>query len=357
MKPTDSVAFPCGLSMKNRFMLAPMTNTQSHEDGVLSDDEFRWLTMRAHGGFGITMTCASHVQEAGQGFPGQLGCFSDAHIPGLKRLADAIKAEQSLALVQLYHGGLRSPQAVTGHTPMAPSDEPKSGARGITTKGVERLRDDFIAAAIRCKEAGMDGVQVHGAHGYIVAQFLSAKYNRRDDRYGGSLENRSRLLFEIVDGIREACGPEFLLSVRLSPERFGMRLSEILTVSQQLIDGGKVDLLDLSLWDVFKQPHEPEHHGKSLMEHCLTLDRKGVKLTVAGQIRSGAEVMRVLEAGIDIVAIGRAGVLHHDLPKQVIANPDFEPTALPVTRAYLHSEGVSDTFATYLSRWEGFVAD
>ena len=74
--------FPCGATMKNRFMLAPMTNTQSHEDGTLSDEEFRWLTMRAEGGFGLVMTCASHVQEIGKGFSGQLGIFGDQHIPG-----------------------------------------------------------------------------------------------------------------------------------------------------------------------------------------------------------------------------------------------------------------------------------
>ena len=82
----DEIKFPCGLSMKNRFMLAPLTNTQSHEDGVLSDDEFNWLTMRARGGFGLTMSCASHVQAIGKGFPGQLGIFSDEHIDGLKKL-------------------------------------------------------------------------------------------------------------------------------------------------------------------------------------------------------------------------------------------------------------------------------
>src|SRR5210317_1284963 len=95
--------FKNGSVMRNRFMLAPMTNCQSHEDGRLSDDEYRWLTMRARGGFGLTMTCASHVQAIGQGFPGQLGCFFDDHHEGLARLAAGIKAENSLAVVQLHH--------------------------------------------------------------------------------------------------------------------------------------------------------------------------------------------------------------------------------------------------------------
>lgn len=356
MKPTDEVVFVCGLSARNRFMLAPMTNTQSHEDGVLSDEEYRWLTMRAQGSFGITITCASHVQAAGRGFPGQLGCFSDDHLPGLKRLAAAIKAEQSIALVQLHHAGMRSPADLIGQAPMAPSDIPDKGARGITTPETERLRDDFIAAAVRCKEAGVDGVQVHGAHGYIVAQFLSPTYNQRQDHYGGSLDGRARLLFEIVDGIRARCGPEFLVSVRLSPERFGMRLTEVLEVSQRLVDSGNIDLLDLSLWDVFKPPHEEAHQGRSLLDHCLTLKRGRVKLTVAGKIYTAADVRRVLGAGVDIVSIGRAAILHHDFPERVAGDPGFEPTALPVSLDYLAREGVSEVFADYLRRWDGFVS-
>ena len=102
-KVSESVVFKSGFEMKNRFMLAPLTNSQSHEDGRLSDDEFHWLTMRAKGQFGLTMTCAAHVQAIGKGFPGQLGVFSDDHLEGHIRLAEAIKAEASLALVQLHH--------------------------------------------------------------------------------------------------------------------------------------------------------------------------------------------------------------------------------------------------------------
>ena len=104
----DPLSFSHGPTMKNRFMLAPLTNQQSHADGRLSNEEYRWLTMRAEGGFGLTMTCASHVQANGKGFPGQLGIWSDDHIPGLQRLASAIKAQQSIAVSQLHHAGMRS---------------------------------------------------------------------------------------------------------------------------------------------------------------------------------------------------------------------------------------------------------
>ena len=352
---SNPVEFACGVKSRNRFMLAPMTNLQSHDDGTLSDDEYNWLTMRAKGGFGITTTCASQVQEIGKGFPGQLGIFSDDHLEGLRRLSAGIKAHGSVALVQLYHGGMRSPQDVIGAQPVCPSDNEKHGARGMTLAEVHELRDDFVAAAIRAKESGHDGVEVHGAHGYILTQFLSSEINKRDDEYGGSLENRSRLLFEIVDSIRTECGQGFMLAVRISPERFGMKLDEVKTIAQQLMDEGKVDLLDMSLWDVFKQPEEEEYQDRSLLEHFTTLERGKTKLTVAGKIRTGADVEKVLEADVDLACVGRSAILHHDLPYRLMDDPDFVPTRPPVTPEYLSSEGLGDAFIQYMRNWGGFV--
>lgn len=355
--PNDSIIFPCGLNMKNRFMLSPMTNTQSHEDGRLSDEEYNWLTLRAKGQFGLTMTCAAHVQANGKGFPGQLGIFSDTHIAGHTRLAKEIKAHDSLAVIQLHHAGMRSPKELIGEAPVCPSAIERKGARALTLEEVKALRDDFIQAAQRSKEAGYDGVEIHGAHGYILGQFISPTINQREDEYGGSLENRSRILFEIVDGIRATCGKDFLLGVRLSPERFGMELAEIKTICQQLIDSEQIDFLDISLWDSFKMPEETEHQDKSLLEHFTDLDYKKVLLTVAGNIRTAQDVAKILDSKVDFVTIGRSAILHHDFPAKVIANPTFEPIELPVSPDYLEQEGLSEKFITYMRRWKGFVAE
>ena len=357
MLPNTPIQFPNGATMKNRFMLAPLTNTQSHEDGRLSDEEFRWLTMRAKGQFGLVMTCASHVQEVGKGFPGQLGIFSDIHIPGHQRLAAEIKAHGSLALIQLHHAGMRSPAELIGQAPVCPSDSKKHGARALSKNEVQEVINDFINAAIRAQKCGYDGVEVHGAHGYILTQFLSTRINKRTDEYGGSLGNRSRILFEIINGIRQACGPDFLLGIRLSPERFGMDLAEIKEICQRLIDEDNIDFLDISLWDSFKYPEDEKYKDQTLLQHFTSLDRKNVLMTVAGKIRNGSDVHKVLEAGIDFVTIGRAAILHHDFPVQVMGNPDFKPTELPVSESYLHNEGLSDNFINYMRRWPDFVAD
>ena len=351
----ETVRFRCGETMKNRFMLAPMTNTQSHEDGTLSEDEFRWLTMRAKGGFGLTMTCASHVQANGKGFSGQLGIYSDKHIEGHTRLAAAIRTAGSLAVIQLHHAGIRSPKDLVEGDTVGPSDHEKSNSRALTLQEVHGLRDDFIAAGVRAQQCGYNGVEIHGAHGYILCQFLSSKHNQRNDKYGGSLENRSRLLFEIARGIRSACGPGFLIGVRLSPERFGMRLEEIKAVCKRLIDEEIIDFLDISLWDSFKEPEEVEHHGKSLLEHFTAIDFGDVRWTIAGQIRSGEDVRMVIDAGVDFVTIGRTAILHHDFPEQIRNQSDFEPVTLPVSSDYLRCEGLGERFIEYMGRWPGFV--
>ncbi|MFT5441016.1 MAG: 2,4-dienoyl-CoA reductase-like NADH-dependent reductase (Old Yellow Enzyme family) [Myxococcota bacterium] len=349
------LAFLRGPTMRNRFMLAPLTNLQSHPDGVLSDDEFKWLTMRARGGFGSTMTCAAHIQAKGQGFPGQLGVFADKHLEGLTRLAKEIRGHESVALLQLHHAGMRSPKDLIGETPVCPSANDETGARELSLAEVEALIEDFVAAAVRAEKAGFDGVEIHGAHGYIVCQFLSAEINHREDQYGGSLENRSRLLFEIIDGVRARCRPDFSVGVRLSAERFGIELDEALQVAQRLMDEAKIDFLDMSMWDVFKQPAEEKHQGKSLLEHFTALKRGDVRLGVAGKVYGAKEARACMEAGVDFVLAGRAAILHHDLPERIRANADFEVIQIPVTPEYLRAEGLGDAFVEYMGTWKGFV--
>ena len=356
-KLNDNIVFPCGISMKNRFMLAPLTNTQSYEDGTLSNDEFNWLTLRAKGNFGITMSCASHVQEIGKGFPGQLGIFDDKHIDGLKRLTDEIRKYESLSVAQLHHAGMRSPEDIIGESPVCPSSDEKTKSRSLSNEEVNFLRDDFINAAVRAKKSGYDGAELHGAHGYILCQFLSSTINKREDEYGGSLENRSKIIFEIIDGIRSECGKDFLLGIRLSAERFGIKLSESKELCQKLIDDEKIDFLDISLWDSFKDPVEEEHKDKTLLQHFTELNRKKVLLTVAGNIRTGEDVDKIISSDVDFVTIGRAAILHHDFPNKVLENQEFIPIDTPSPKEHLRKEGLSEKFIEYLKVFKGFVEE
>jgi 2,4-dienoyl-CoA reductase-like NADH-dependent reductase (Old Yellow Enzyme family) len=351
------MSFNRGPSMPNRFMLAPLTNSQSFPDGRLSDEEIHWLVMRAEGGFGAVMTAAAHVQAAGQGFPGQMAIFSDDHLPGLTRLAAELRAKGALSIVQLHHAGMRSPPELIGQAPQCPSENAEFKARALSAAEVEQLTEDFITAAVRADKAGFDGVEFHGAHGYILCQFLSAETNKRTDKWGGSVDNRARLVRDVIAGARARCRPDFNIGLRLSPERFGIVMSESLELAEALMLDGQLDYLDMSLWDVNKQPNEEAYHGRSLISWFAGLKRGKTRLGVAGKIRTGAEAAKALADGADFVLIGRAAILHHDFPAQVEADPGFVPTPLPASRAHLAKEGLSPIFIDYMSNWKGFVGD
>jgi 2,4-dienoyl-CoA reductase-like NADH-dependent reductase (Old Yellow Enzyme family) len=220
--------------------------------------------------------------------------------------------------------------------------------------------EDFILAALRAERAGFHGVELHGAHGYLLAQFLDADNNQRSDRYGGSFENRSRALFEIIDGIRARAGADFQVGVRLSPERYGVKLGEARTLAQRILLCGKIDYLDMSLWDVFKEPVEAEFqgHGKKLIDYFTELERGSTRLGVAGKIMDGTTARKCLDSGADCVLIGRAAILHHDFPERVRRDATFESMERPVSRDYLRDEGLGPVFVDYMANsWKGFVAE
>ena len=301
------------------------------------------------------MTCAAHVQAVGQGFPGQLGIFSDDHLEGLSKLASGIKSENSLAVVQLHHAGMRSPEDLIGQAPVCPSDHTDTNSVGLSSEGVKELIEDFICGAERAEKAGFDGVEIHGAHGYILAQFLSGSINQRQDEFGGCIENRMRPITEIIDGIRARCRPDFLLGLRLSPERFDVHLPDIVEVAKNVLSAGKIDFLDMSLWDSFKEPEDQAFKGRTLLSYFTELKRGNVALGIAGKLRNPKEVNQAMAADIDFVMLGRAAILHHDFPRQMKIDPNFTPIKNPVSADHLRKEGLGEAFITYMSGWKGFV--
>ena len=145
----DPLVFRTGLRARNRIVLAPLTNMQSEPDGSLGDAELRWLVSRAAGGFGIVMTCASHVSRDGQGWPGELGIFDDSLLPGLSTLSAALHEHGAVAIVQLFHGGLRADRALIGTTPWSASDV--DGARAATHEDITRVIGQFADAGGRAR--------------------------------------------------------------------------------------------------------------------------------------------------------------------------------------------------------------
>lgn len=339
------LAFASGHTMSNRFMLAPLTNQQSHADGLFSQAEHDWLMMRARGGFGAVMTAAGYVQPNGKGFEGQLGFDEDRFVAPLVSLATEIKAQGVMALTQLYHAGLR---AIPSCDIVGPSDDEPTGGRAMTTEEVEAMIEAFIAAAQRCQRAGFDGVEMHGAHSYLLCQFLSPELNLRKDRFGGSLDNRAGPVREVIAGIRARCGKQFNVGLRLSPEMMQLRTDEMVELVGQLMAEGNLDYIDMSLWDCFKEANDEAFKGRTLTQLFAGLNRGGTRLGVAGQIRSGTSAQRALDEGADFVLIGRAAIPEHDFVERVRRDAAHEMPAPPFSRGYLAEEGVSPPFQAYL---------
>ena len=228
----------------------------------------------------------------------------------------------------------------------------------MATAEVEQTVRDFIDAAVRCERAGIDGVELHGAHGYLLCQFLSAERNQRTDRYGGSYENRTRIYHEIVDGIRAATGPQFQLGIRLSPEKYGYPMVESLRFASELLNCGRLDYLDMSLWDSFKRPDEAAYQDRPLLDWFAALPRGGTRLGIAGKLFSSGDARACMEAGADFVLIGRGAILHHDFARRVLDDPGFVADRFPVSTDRLRAESVGTAFVHYLATgWQNYVSD
>jgi 2,4-dienoyl-CoA reductase-like NADH-dependent reductase (Old Yellow Enzyme family) len=355
----SSVALRCGVTVKNRLALAPMTNVQSHDDGSLSDEELTWLVRRARGGFGLIETCASHVTREGQGFPGQLGIFEDRLLPGLQRLASAVKAEGALSLVQIFHGGARSPQRLTGQRAFSASEQPSDPEtpRAASEDEIVGSIAAFRDAALRAQRAGFDGVELHGAHGYLLGQFLSRTQNGRSDRWGGDLVGRARLLREAVRAVRAAVPAPFVVGVRISPEDFGqakgLDLDESLQVASWLCEDG-IDFLHVSLWQALRNTQKrPDEHAMPLFRRACSPD---VRLVAAGSVWTVEEALALIEKGTDIVSLGRAAIANPDWPLQA-RDPSWSPLRPPLSAAELEARAVSPKMVNYLRNFRGFVRE
>ncbi len=342
---------------RNRVWLAPLTNMQSHADGSCSELEERFLGMRSDGGFGLVETCAAHVSQDGKAWPGELGVHDDAMMPGLTRLASRIRAGGGLASVQLFHGGLRADQAVSGIPTWSASAYEEAGLatpRAGTEQDIARAIADFASAARRCADAGFHSVELHGAHGYLLSQFQSTVYNQRTDRWGGSLENRCRLIREVTRAVK-AAAPSLVLAIRLSPEDFGQAkgidLDETLELARWLKEDG-MEVLHLSLWrSATATKKRPETHATPLFREAVGPD---VRIVAAGGIWTREDAEAQLAHGADAVALGRAAIANHDWPRRVAEGREVARS--PVSAEHLLAEGLSEGFVGYMRKWKGFVA-
>lgn len=349
--------FRGGVSAKNRVVLAPMTNGQSHVDGSLGEDEFTWLQRRAEGGFGTLITCAAHICEDAKGWEGELGVFSASHAEGLKKIASVANANNALSVVQLFHGGARSPSILTGKQPLSASafELQVPGFEKPREATADELRDiekRFVESARLAVASGFSGVELHGANGYLITQLLSTATNFRSDEYGGTVENRARFLLNIVSKTREALGKKSIIGVRLSPENFGAQagldVDEMLDVAFMLAEA-HVDYIHLSLANASKIPQKYTDGKLTITEMFRKRIPTGVALMVSGNIWTAANASHAMDLGADFVSLGKAGIAHSSWPKECV-HPKFTPVHSPWDEAYLKKQGVGENFVKILER-------
>ncbi|WP_126967482.1 NADH-dependent flavin oxidoreductase [Xanthomonas arboricola] len=313
-----------GMTLRNRIAMAPMTTWAGNADGTVSDAEEAYYRRRVRG-VGLVITGCTHVQKNGIGFTDEFAAYDDRFIPSLKRLATAAKSGGAPAILQLFHAGVKtSPElvsdivaasAVAGDAgPYAPAVVP----RALADEEIQAVVRAFGEATRRAIEAGFDGVELHGAHGFLLQNFLSPHFNRRTDRWGGSLDHRMRFPVAVVQAVRDAiarhASTPFVLGYRITvdePHADGLRIAESLALVDRLIDTG-VDYLHVSLGDALEARPVDAPDGPRIIEVLRDHLAGRVPLIAAGQIRTPEHAEDALAAGVGVVAVGQGLVMNPD---------------------------------------------
>jgi len=313
------------LNLVNRAVMPPMGTNLGNPDGTVSEANLAYIKRRARGGAGLIITEITSVHPSGSVIPNELGAYDDRFIPGLKKISDAVHAAGSKVALQLHHAGRESLYLLQQGKAVAPSAI-RSLVFGLTPREITReeiheIITAFGAASARALEAGFDAVEVHGAHGYLLTQFLSALSNKRDDEYGGSFSNRSRFMIEVLQEVRKTVGEDFPISLRLSVEeciKDGYTFEDIQPILPNLVKAG-ADILHASLGThgspggITSAPFEYQP-GFNVWRAKKLKEVVGLPVIAVGRFTDPSLANEVIARGeADLVAFGR----------QYLADPDF----------------------------------
>jgi len=315
------------LELKNRILMSPMVTNYASAEGLVTERMINHYKARARGGAGLLIIEATCVDApAGKGFKTVLRIDDDKFIPGLSELADTVRQYGAKIGIQLNHNGSQASFDVTGVPPVAPSVLPSSkpipperAPRELTVAEIEALVQCYAKAALRAKTAGFDCVQMHAAHFYLIAQFLSPAMNRRTDRYGGTLENRARFLVEIIEAARKLVGEQYPISCRFDAEQLGRNGSNNESPAiARLAQNAGADMIDISVCGIiYGMP--PKTKPEQDLEHFPDDFKKDVSAPIifggAMDYLDGARLIR--DKRIDLVAIGRALITDPELPNKI----------------------------------------
>lgn len=315
------------ITLRNRIVMAPMTTWSANPDGTVSEEELAFYRRRATGA-GMILTGCTHVMPNGIGFTDEFAAHDDRFIPSLRQLAEAAKSGGAPAILQIFHAGIKAlPDLIPKGDIVSASQmtakagsftEKKNTSRALSEEEIHEVINAFGEATRRAIEAGFDGVELHGAHGFLIQNFFSPLFNQRDDQWGGNLENRMRFPLALVEAVKKVITSHadrpFIVGFRVSPEEpedGGLRVEDTCVLIDHLIENG-VDYIHASLMDI----ENSRPIGAKSAERTVDLISKQiagrVPLIAAGNIRTPLQAENVLKSGLSLVAVGKGLVINPD---------------------------------------------
>jgi 2,4-dienoyl-CoA reductase-like NADH-dependent reductase (Old Yellow Enzyme family) len=316
------------MNLKNRTVMPPMMVRYANADGTVSKRTLDHYESRAKGGIGLIIVEATYVDEKAPISRSEPGLSDDKFIPGMKELTNAVHRWGAKIAVQLVHGGRVTSISLSGVQPLAPSAIAIPGRdlpREMTVGDIKAVVKYFTDAAIRAKKAGFDGIEIHGAHGFLIDQFLSPASNHRTDEYGGSVENRARLLTQIIKESKEANGRNYPVWCRINGMEFGLEDGETLDDARkvaQLAEVAGADAIHVSASGPANPVNMTTNFVPGVIADLAAAIKKVVRVPVIAVGKMTPEVGEELlrEGKVDLIAFGRALLSDPDLPNKICAN-------------------------------------
>lgn len=318
------------LMIKNRLTVPAMDSGVFSPEGYVAQSTLDYYGARAAGGFGLIIIEIAAVEKRGVGMPHEPNVWSDDAIEGLTKLANCIKNKGARTIVQLHHAGRETVSAMAGEPIAAPSSVPcptnRETPHEFTTQEVYDLIRHYVEAAVRCRKAGFDGVEIHAAHGYMGGQFLSPRSNKRVDEFGGGLDGRAYFMKLVAEGIREACGDDFVITARISSKENrigGLEIEESVVFAQMLEDYG-YDALHISAgtyetWQTIVPPSSWQS-GWNLGAARRIKEAVDIPVISVGLFHDPYTIETALKRGdCDAVSLGRQSICDPDFPNKMYA--------------------------------------
>lgn len=335
----DPFTFKSGVSVSNRIAMAPMTTWSSNDDATVSDDEIQHYKARAKG-VGLVITGCTRVLANGQGFTDEYGAFDDKFIPSLKKLASAAKSGGAKAIMQIYHAGNKAVPELLPEWDLVSASAVAAGAqpfmkgdavpRALTSLEIVEVIKAFGQTTRRAIEAGFDGVELHGAHGFLLQNFFSPYFNRRTDQWGGSAEKRMNFPVAVVDEIKRIIAlyakKPFILGYRISPEEpqeGGLQVKDALELIDLLI-GMDIDYVHVSLANFLESRPIGNENGKTIGQLIIDYVNGRIPLIAAGHIRTPLQASEAIEQGLTLVAVGQGLIMNPDWVEIAANGKDVE---------------------------------